>query len=273
MTSRALGLLAAGIAGACALLLGVVASAAGSTSIPGEIPRGVVLASLLGAPAVVGALGAISGRRVLLVAAGILCLCLSVLAFSGVTLILLVPALLFLRASVLDTADRPARQAPNPLRLLALVALAVPVALLAVSRLGIFGLLPLVAFGGLAAGLGRNGALRARPRDALVGFVVVGLVLGATYAAFAFTQTVCWNARQTPTGLVYERIPVTDESGPIGGETGIVASGCSSGEPTIEGTALVGVLLIGAVAISAVAAGTPGRLLRDEARANPRTRA
>lgn len=256
MTSRGIGLLAAGFAAGCALLLGLVASAAGSTGVPGEIPRGIVLASLLGAPAVIGGLGAVSGRRVLLIAAGILCLCLSVLAFSGVTLILLVPALLFLRASVSDVAVPRARKPSNPLRLLGLFALAVPVALLAVSRLGIFGLLPLVAFGGLAAGLGRSGALRARPKDALTGVVVIGLVIGATFAAFAFTQTVCWNARQTPTGLVYERIPVSDESGPIGGNTGIVASGCSSGEPTIEGAALAGVLLIGSVAISALAATT-----------------
>lgn len=254
MTSHGLGLIAAGIAAGCALLLGVVASTAGSAGVPAEIPRGVVLASLLGAPAAIGGLGAVAGRRVLLVAAGILSLCLSVLAFSGVTLILLIPALLFLRASVSSTADPPPRQTPNRLRLLVLVALAVPVALLAVTRLGLFGLLPLVAFGGLAAGLGRDGALRPRASDALIGVVVVGLVLGATYAAFAFTQTICWSARQTPGGLVYERIPVSEELGPIGGDTGIVASGCSSGEPTIEGTATAGVLLIGAVAISALAA-------------------
>jgi hypothetical protein len=259
MTSRGLGLFAAGIAAGCALLLGVIASAAGSAGVPAEIPRGVVLASLLGAPAAIGGLGAVSGRRVLLVAAGILCLCLSVLAFSGVTLILLVPALLFLRASVSDAAEPRPRQAPNRLRLLALIALAVPVALV-VTRLGIFGLLPLVAFGGLAAGLGRNGALRPRASDALIGVVVVGLVLGATYAALAFTQTICWSARPTPAGLAYERIPVREELGPIGGDTGIVASGCSSGEPTIEGTALAGVLLIGSIAITAlVATSRPAR--------------
>ena len=258
MTSRTLGLIAAGIAAGCALILGVVASTAGSDGVPAEIPRGVVLAALLGAPAAIGGLGAVSGRRVLLVAAGILCLCLSVLAFSGVTLILLIPALLFLRASVSDAAEPRARQAPNPLRLVALFALAVPVALLAVSRLGIFGLLPLVAFGGLAAGLGRGGGRRPKPTDFLIGIVVIGLVLGATYAAFAFTQTICGNARQTPAGVVYERIPASEELGPIGGDTGIVASGCSSGEPTIEGTALAGVLLIGSVAISALMA-TTGR--------------
>lgn len=256
MTSRGLGLFAAGIAAGCTLLLGVVASAAGSAGVPAEVPRGVVLAALLGAPAAIGGLGAVSGRRILLVAAGILSLCLSVLAFSGVTLILLIPALLFLRASVTDTADPRPRQAPNRLRLLVLFALAVPVALLAVTRLGIFGLLPLVAFGGLAAGLGRNGALRQRPTDVFVGIVLIGLVLGATYAALAFTQTICWNARQTPSGLVHERIPASEGSGPIGGETSIVASGCSSGEPTIEGTALASVLLIGSIAISALAATT-----------------
>lgn len=250
MTSRGLGLFAAGIAAGCAVLLGVVASSAGSTVPQGEIPRGVILAFLLGAPAAIGALGAVSGRRVLLVAAGILCLCQSVLAFSGVTLILLLPALLFLRAGVSDPGEAPARQAPNPLRLLVLVVLAVPVALLAVTRLGIFGLLPLVAFGGLAAGLGRNGALRVRPKDALIGVVVIGLVIGATFAAFAFTQTVCWDDYGGG-NVVVRVVPTmpTEESfvAPFGG-------GCSSGEPTIEGTALAGGLLIGSVAISGLAA-------------------
>jgi hypothetical protein len=212
---------------------------------------------LLGAPAAIGALGAISGRRVLLVAAGILCLCLSVLAFSGVTLVLLLPALLFLRAGVSSPAVARQGQPTSPVRLLALTALAIPVALLVVTRLGIFGLLPLVALGGLAAGLSGTRTLRRpRPTDVLIGLAVVGLVLGATYAAFTSTQTICWNARQTPNGLVYQRIPVTEESGPIGGDTGIVASGCSSGEMTLEGTALAGVLLIGSIAMSALTATT-----------------
>jgi hypothetical protein len=249
MTIRGLGLLAAGIAGLCALMLSVLASTAGSTGVPTEIPRGLLLGSLFGAPALIGALGAVSGRRVLLVAAGILCLCLSVLAFSGVTLILLVPALLFLRASVSESIAS-SRKPTSRRRLLVLVALAVPVALLAVTRLGIFGLLPLVAIGGLAAGLGRNRALRAGPRDAVIGVAVIGLVLGATFAAFTFTQTICWDDYGGGNVVVRElpEMPTEVSSvAPFGG-------GCSSGVLTIEGASLAGILLIGAVAISVLSA-------------------
>jgi hypothetical protein len=250
MNRRALGLLAAGITAGCALLLGAVASAAGSTGIPSEMPRGVLLGLLLGAPAAIGALGAVSGRRVLLVAAGILCLCLSVLAFSGVTLIVLVPALLFLRASVSDAAVPLARKPSSRRRLLVLVALAVPVALLAVTRLGVFGLLPLVALGGLAAGLGRIGAFRPRPLDALIAAAVIGLVIGATFAAFTLTQTICWD--DYGGGNVVVRVlpdMPTEQSfvAPFGG-------GCSSGEPTVAGAALAGILLSGALGISGLSA-------------------
>jgi hypothetical protein len=241
-------LLAAGIAGLCALILSVLASMAGSTGVPTEIPRGLLLGSLFGAPALIGALGAVSGRRVLLVAAGILCLCFSVLAFSGVTLILLVPALLFLRASVSESIASSCKSTSRR-RLLVLVALAVPISLITVTRLGIFGLLPLVAFGGLAAGLGRR-TLRPRLKDAVIGVAVIGLVLGATFAAFVFTQTVCWDDYGGGNVVVRVLPEMPTEQAfvaPFGG-------GCSSGVMTIKGTALAGILLGGAVAISTLSA-------------------
>jgi hypothetical protein len=166
--------------------------------------------------------------------------------------VFLVPALIFFRAAA---AARPARR--EPVRLLhwvALAALAVPVALLVSLNLGIFGVVGLVAIGGVAPFLLGRGRFSVPWREALIGVVVVGLVLGALYSAFANTQTICWNARSTSAGLVYERIPVQQESGPIGGDTGIVASGCAGGQPTIEGAALTGIFLVGAMAIAVQAA-------------------
>src|SRR5207247_11428093 len=102
----------------------------------------------------------------------------------------------------------------------------------------------------------RRGRPTVGPGDALIGVAVVGLVVGAMFVALTNTQTICWNARSTPAGVVYERIPVQQEFGPIGGDTGIVASGCAGGQPTNEGTALTSTLLVGAMAIAAEAART-----------------
>jgi hypothetical protein len=252
--SRTLGLLAAALAAVCAAGLALVAAANQSPGPSAVVPWPVVFGALLGAPAVIGGLGAISGRRSLLVAAGVLCLAQSVLSFSGVTLVLLLPALVFLRAAV-TTRAAPAPQ-PRPgepvraLRWVALTALAVPVAFLAVQYLGVFGIVGLVALAALTPALLRRAARRVTLGDALVGIAIVGLVLAAMYSALANTQTVCWNARSTPAGIVYERIPAQEE-GPVELDSGIVSSGCSGGQPTIEGTALTAIFLVGAIAIAA----------------------
>jgi hypothetical protein len=267
LPSRPLGLVAAVVAAASALGLGLLAAFNRTPSPPADVPASLVLAGLLLTPPAIGALGAISRRRVLLVAAGILCLAQSVIAFSGVTLILLVPALLFLRAAVAAPAPAaPPSVSPRvrALRWAAIVALAAPVALFAVLNVGVVGIVGLVALAALAPAVLRRGALSVGLRGALIGVAIVGLVLGAMYAAFAFTQTVCWTERQTPAGVVYERIPVTNEFGPITIESGIVSSGCSGGEPTVQGAALTGILLIGAIAISALAAQS-GRTPRPRA--------
>ena len=257
-STRPGGLLAAGIAAACALGLGLVAAANQSPGPPAAVPWPVVFGALLVAPAVIGALGAVSGRRSLLVAAGVLCLVQSVIAFSGVTLVFLVPAVLFLRAAV---APAPTPAPPRPAKPVqvgrwgALVALAIPVALLLVLNVGIFGIVGLVALAALAPAFRRRAAPRLNVADLLIGIAVVGLVIAALYSALANTQTVCWNARSTPGGIVYERIPAQDE-GPVEISSGIVSSGCAGGQPTFEGKALTAVLLIGAIAVAAQAART-----------------
>jgi len=100
MTPGRLGVAAAAFAAACALMLAIVAAANRSPGAPQEVPYAPVLGLMLAAPAGIGVLGAMSGRRVLLVAAGVACLAQSAIAFSGVTLVFLVPALLFLRAGI-----------------------------------------------------------------------------------------------------------------------------------------------------------------------------
>jgi|GEM_PF-2855655 hypothetical protein len=75
-----------------AALIGVVASFAAE---PGFIPRGAVLFMLFGLPGVIGLIGTAARRPALLVAAGLTSAIGSLIAFSGVTLIFLVPSLMF----------------------------------------------------------------------------------------------------------------------------------------------------------------------------------
>jgi hypothetical protein len=241
------------VAALCAASLGLLTASNQTPGLPSEVPWPLLFGAILATPALIGGLGATSGRRSLLFAAGILCGVQSVLSFSGVTLVFLVPALLFLRAA--STATSSPREPVRPIRLVALVALAIPVALLAVLNLGIFGIVGLVGLAALVPALNRRTAPRVDPREALIGIAVIGFVLAAMYSTFANTETVCWNARSTPGRIVYERIPA-QESGVISAESGIVSSGCAGGQPTIEGLALTGVFLVGAIAIAVQASWT-----------------
>lgn len=275
MTPRGLGLVAAGITGGCALALAAIsAGASDAFSPPEEVPRPLVLAVLFATPAAIGAIGALSRRRVLLVVAGTLCLFQSVLAFSGVTLVFLVPSLVFFYAALKPGAATAATRAPTapvrpPLvrlaRFMAVIAIGTPLTLFIVSRLGVFALLVLVLAAALAFGVDakRGGErTRLRPRDALLGLALLGLVAGAIVGLFSTTATTCWSARSTPSGLVYDRLPVngaTGEISPVGGDTGVVASGCAGGQFTLEGAALAGVLVGGAIGLSALGAGAVPR--------------
>lgn len=268
MTSRGLGLVAAGITGGCALALAAISAAASDGfSPPEEVPRPLALAILFGTPAVIGAIGALSGRRVLLVVAATLCLFQSVLAFSGVTLIFLVPSVTFFYAALKRQAPAPTAPVRPPwvrlARFVAVMAICVPLTLFIVSRLGVFVLLVLVLAVALAFGVdAKRGGERPRLRlgDALLGLAVTGLVAGAVVALFSTTETTCWSARSTPSGLVYDRTPAnmanggSSEIGPIGADSGIVAAGCGGGQFTLEGAALAGVLVGGAIGLAGLSA-------------------
>lgn len=275
MTPRGLALAAAGITGGCALALAAIAAgASGAFSPPEEVPRPLVLALLFATPAAIGAIGAVSGRRVLLLAAGTLCLFQSVLAFSGVTLIFLVPSVVFFYAALKPSEATAATRAPTApvrppwvrlARFVAVVAVGTPLTLFIVFRLGIFGILALMLAAALAFGVDANRGRerpRLRPRDGLLGLAVLGLVAGAIVVLFSTTATTCWSARSTPSGLVYDRLPgngASGETGPVGGDTGVVASGCDGGQFTPRGVSLAGVLLVGAIGLSALSAGVMPR--------------
>jgi hypothetical protein len=95
---RFLGRLAGITQVAFAAMLGGLASAGGHQ--PEFVPRGVVLFVALGLPGAVGLLGTERRRPTLLVAAALTSFVGSFVAFSGVTLIFLVPSVLFAAGAV-----------------------------------------------------------------------------------------------------------------------------------------------------------------------------
>ena len=117
-------------------------------------------------PAIVGAIGAANGRREILVGAGLSYAWMAVLSFSGVTLILLVPALLFLYAGL----RTPRRAAGAGRRDGPLLAVAI-IALLAGSFAGLFATLETVCWERSA-----DGTVRTQPEviDANEGELPVG---------------------------------------------------------------------------------------------------
>jgi hypothetical protein len=223
---------------------------------PDLVPTPLATAVLLTVPGLIGWVGALTGRRSVVVAAGVLCLFQSVIAFSGVTLVYLVPAIAFLRASTLSS-QQSERQAIRPLRLLVALVLAIPIALVLVLNLGILAVLVLALVAGLAARGGqRQAAMGVSGIDAARGLAIVLAVIGAWAAVLALTEATCWIARTaTVGGLIWERIPVTNSvtMGP-----GDVASSCSSGVPTPTGLAVAALLLAVALIVAAVPLRGPG---------------
>jgi len=92
---------------------------------PAIVPRPIVLAFLLGLPAVLAVIAASRGTRAIFVAAGVLCLLQSFIAFSGITLGFLVPGLILIglgrsRAPIEDAAPLRRRDAVAGLLVVAL---------------------------------------------------------------------------------------------------------------------------------------------------------
>ena len=99
---RRLGLGAAAIIAGYALVLAAISAnaSAGELRPPELMPAPIRLALLFLLPAVLAAIGAMRRSRPILIAAGVLCLAQSFVAFSGVTIPFFVPAVLLLALGV-----------------------------------------------------------------------------------------------------------------------------------------------------------------------------
>lgn len=112
------GWIGVGLGLAADLVIGLIRGANTGDAGPGASAASIgAVTTLLAAPAVVGAIGLASRRREPLIAAGLAYMPLAMLSFSGVTLVLLIPAALFVyvgsRGSALfdGVAPRTARPA------------------------------------------------------------------------------------------------------------------------------------------------------------------
>lgn len=109
---RFLGRVAVGIQLLCVVLIGAIALGAGrDTAQPELLPRPLIVLAAYAGPAIVGWLGVRRREPSLLVAAAATTFAGSFIAFSGVTLIFLVPAVLFAAGAVaLEAAQADGRR-------------------------------------------------------------------------------------------------------------------------------------------------------------------
>jgi len=106
---RRLGLGAAAIIAGYALVVAAISAGATSGELgpPDFVPTPIRLAAMFLLPAVIAAIGAVRRSQPLLVAAGVLCLAQSFIAFSGVTIPFVVPAILLLVVGGGPAGQRP----------------------------------------------------------------------------------------------------------------------------------------------------------------------
>jgi hypothetical protein len=252
---RMVGLTGAAAQLTLAFMLGGVASGSGSFPSPPEpIPRGIALFVLFALPAAIGAIGAISTDRALLAAAAILSAAGSVIAFSGITLLFLAPALAFAVAAGGGNRGEPRPRRPILLTVSVLIVGGAAV-VMAVLDLGLFAF-PLIILVVLGIGLARGRHRRVTLGGGIAAMLIVVAGIGAGWSLFALTETLCWEAHQTPSGIEYRSVPETSmHVFPAG--TDIVASGCDGGAFTPRGAGIAAVLSLGAMVVAAVRASSP----------------
>lgn len=238
-----------------AACLGVLRASNDHGPLEGVVRGAVGLAALVAAPGLIGAIGAASGRRSLLFAAGIGDGLMSVLAFSGVTLVLLVPAALFLAtAAAQDMSGRaPGSGGTSAIRplLTAVVTVLVGVGGL-LAGLGVGWLLAAALLGPvIGSRIGRHtdvGLAAPRPDgsvlDSVAGIAVVGAIvglqIGAAIGLFGTTAELCWVDRVGPGGVVQREIVQASGSNSMTLGPTEVGGGCDSGSVTLAGLAIEG---------------------------------
>jgi hypothetical protein len=211
----------------------------------------IAIPLLLATPGLLALIAAATGRPVVAIAAGVLCLPQAVIAFSGVTLVFLIPAVAIL-SSAGARDDQPEERVPvRPARLLLAVVVAVPIVYMLVATLGVLAPLVLVLVAGIV-GLARRSPptgndrrSRVSLRDGVTGAVIVVFVVAAWVATLGVTETVCWVARQDASGgLTWQQTPPSDELTVGPGEVG---ESCASGQPTTIALGLTALLLTAAL--------------------------
>ncbi|HEX5014428.1 MAG TPA: hypothetical protein VFV72_09755 [Candidatus Limnocylindrales bacterium] len=222
---------------------------------PQAASRGLVSVALLAVPGLIGAIGAWARRPTVVIAAGVLCLLQSVVAFSGVTLVYLLPAIGFLRGATEQGSSASPRR---PWLLLLGAILAVPIAAAVVLFTGIFGVLLLAIAAGILGSRPRNSsAPGVTTRSAARGLAIVLLVIGAWLATFAWTETECWIGRSGPDGTIsWEEIPPTNS---FSLDDGATVGTCSSGVPTEMAIAVASLLLAAAIGVAVAPDGSGAR--------------
>lgn len=250
--TRRLGLVGAAAQLGIALLFGGLAGSRGAFPSPPEpIPRGLALGLLFALPAILGFIGAVSRDRATLAATAVLAAAGSVIAFSGVTIVLLIPALLFASAAGQGDGDRARPQRPWVVTVIVGVLGSVAMVLAALT-IGIL-VLPLVVIGVLGLSLARVRRVPSTGSAAVV-VVIVAAGIGAGWALFGMTETRCWEARQTSRGVEYVTVPESTTLGPISGQT--IAGGCDGGAFRPQGAGIAAILGVGAIGVAALRAST-----------------
>jgi lysylphosphatidylglycerol synthetase-like protein (DUF2156 family) len=206
---------------------------------------------LLATPGLLALIAAATARPAVATAAGVLCLPQAVIAFSGVTLVFLIPALMILLSAGARDDQPEQRSRVHPARLLLAVILAIPIVYVVVATLGVLAPLLLVLIAGVV-GLarhdsppGRGRRSRVSLREGATGAAIVVLVVAAWVVTLGLTETVCWVARQDASGgITWQQVPPTNQLTIGAGEVG---ESCASGQPTAIAVGLTTLLLSAAL--------------------------
>jgi len=237
-------------------LAAIVAANRGDEPSAFVVPSAIAFLGPMIAGSAIALVGVVRRSRPLLLVAGTTLGVMSVMAFSGVTLILLVPSVLLFHAASKD--DRARRHQPASVRRWLLVIggaiVTAPVVVLLVTQVGVIGFVGALLVALVVATVRQRAREhRATPpgaRSIVLFFGVAAGVLGGSVVLFGRTEQLCWERTETPTGPV-ESIGPGSPTGEVL-MTGPGEGGCGP-VPTAEGLALGLFLLGGSVGLAALA--------------------